>query len=76
MKYSNERNKFIQQRGINIGDVIRYRPFDVGFKRNFWMFFEQIFIKDKKGINWENIFYENIKKTSIQNSCCGKENKI
>lgn len=74
--YSNERNKFIQQRGINVGDVIRYRPFDVGFKRNFWMFFEQIFIKDKKGINWENIFYENIKKTSIKNSCCGKENKI
>lgn len=68
--YSLEKNKYIQQKGNNLGNEIRLRPFDLGFKANFMLFFEQLFKRDKKGIIWENIFYENLKKTSAQKSCC------
>ena len=73
--YSFEKKKYLAQKGNDFGNI-RFKPFDVGIKRNFMLFFEQLFTKDKKGIIWEDIFYENLKKTSIHNSCCGKENKI
>ena len=66
--YSFEKNKYIQQKGNNLGNEMGIRPFDLGFKGNFMLFFERLF--NKKGIIWENIFYENLKKTSTQKSCC------
>lgn len=68
--YSFEKNKYIQQKGNSLGNEMGIRPFDLGFKENFMLFFEQLFKKDKKGIIWENIFYENLKQTSKQKSCC------
>ena len=68
--YSFKKNKYLQQKGNGLGNEKRYRPFDLGFKKNFMLFFQKLFKRDRKGIVWEDIFYENLKKTSIEKSCC------
>ena len=75
--YSFEKNKYLQQRGVDIGNNIRYKPFDMGFKNNFFLYFNLLNNKDNKnGINWENIYYENLKNTRHKTDCCDKINKI
>ena len=68
--YSFERNKFMQQRGIDLGSDYRYRPFDVVIKKNFFLYFDQLLSKEKHSINWEEIYYENLKKTTERKTCC------
>lgn len=75
--YTFEKNKFLQQRGNNPSINYRYRPFDVGFKKNFLLFFDALrnANKEKNGINWEEIYYENLKNTHVNYNaiCCDKK---
>jgi hypothetical protein len=70
--YSFERNKYMTQKGIDLGNNYRYRPFDGGIKKNFFLFFEQLISKDKYDINWETIYYENLKNSREKKSCFDK----
>ena len=72
--YSFEKKKYLTQRGFNIGDNYRFRPFDLGIKKNFLIFFKQFFNNEKTGINWDEIFYENLKNSGEKKSCCGNKN--
>ena len=66
--FSLERNKILTQRGIILNNNFRYRPFDVGFKRNIKLFFDKM-IHKKNIIKWEEIFFENLKTNHISLNC-------
>lgn len=79
--YSSKKNKFLKKKKINNNNNynIRYRPFDIGLKKNFLLFFELLKNnnKEKRGINWEKIFYENLKniRTNSGRTFCDKKSK-
>lgn len=66
--FSLERNKILTQRGIILNNNFRYRPFDVGFKRNLNLYLDKMFHK-KNEIKWEEIFFENLKTNHISLNC-------
>ena len=68
--YSFERKLFMGQRGLDYGTNYRFKPFDLGIKKNFLLYYEQFINKDKPMINWEEIFYENLKNTKESKTCC------
>lgn len=70
--FSFEKNKYLQQKGNDYTNNFGYRPFDLGMIKNFFLFFDQFRNKDKYDINWEEIYYENLKKTHQKKSCCDK----
>jgi len=70
--YSFERKRIINQRGLDIGNNYRFRPFDLGIKKNFLLYFNQLINKEKRVINWEDIYYENLKDAREKANCCGK----
>jgi hypothetical protein len=70
--YSFERKKIINQRGLDIGNNYRFRPFDLGIKRNFLIYLKQTISKEKRGIDWEEIYYENLKDVRDKANCCEK----
>lgn len=66
-----ERNKILAQRGIIVNNNFRFRPFDVGFKRNLSFYFKKMCNKRNK-IKWEDIYFENLKTNRINLNCCDK----
>lgn len=66
--FSLERNKILTQRGIILKNNFRYRPFDVGFKRNLNLYLDKMLHK-KNIIKWEEIYFENLKTNHINLSC-------
>ena len=60
-----ERNKILAQRGITIINGSKIRPFDVGIINNVLLFLNKAFNSEKE-INWETIFYANIKTNKIK----------
>ena len=68
--YSFERKIFMNQRGLDVGNNYRFRPFDLGIKKNILLYFEQFMSKDRPNINWEEIYYENLKNTRENKNCC------
>jgi len=66
--FSLERNKILTQRGIILKNNFRYRPFDVGFKRNINLYLDKMLHK-KNIIKWEEIYFENLKTNYINLSC-------
>ena len=66
--FSLERNKILTQRGIILNNNFRYRPFDVGFKRNLNLYLDKMLHK-KNVIKWEEIFFENLKTNHISLNC-------
>lgn len=58
--FTYERNKFLSQRGMDINDDVRYKPFDIGIMSNICLYYQKVFDR-KYSINWDNIFLDNIK---------------
>ena len=52
-----EKKRFMKQ----INDDNKYRPFDLGIKDNLLLYFNQIMSEEKKDINWEEIYFDNLK---------------
>ena len=55
--YNTEKKRYIKQ-GNNEN---RNRPFDIGIKENFLLFYNQIKSEEKEDINWEDIYFDNLK---------------
>jgi len=72
--FSFEKKKIMAQRGYNFGNNYRFRPFDLGIKKNILMIFKQYMNKEKTGIKWDEIFYENLKIPEEKKRCCGNKN--
>ena len=59
-----ERNNILDERGIVIINNSKIRPFDDGIKNNFFLFFNKMFNGDRN-IDWEKIFFKNLKTNKI-----------
>ncbi len=56
-----ERNRFLEQRGIEIINNSKVRPFDLGIINNIFIYSKQMFNTGDERILWEEIYFENIK---------------
>lgn len=66
--FSLERNKILAQRGIILNNKFRYRPFDLGLKKNLNLYFDKMLHK-KNIIKWEEIYFENLRTNRISLNC-------
>lgn len=58
--FTYERNKILCQRGIQVNNDSRYRPFDAGIIANICLFIIKLFNSDYP-IRWDDIFLDNLK---------------
>jgi hypothetical protein len=58
--FTYERNKILCQRGIQVNNDARYRPFDAGIIANIFLFIIKLFNSDYP-IRWDDIFLDNLK---------------
>ena len=62
-KFNVERTKILAQRGIILNNP-KLRPFDTGFINNIILYFKKM-INSETEINWENIYFENLKSIKV-----------
>ena len=55
----------MDERGIVIINNSKIRPFDVGIKNNIFLFYNKMFNGDRN-IDWEKIFFKNLKTNKIK----------
>ena len=67
-----ERKKILAQRGIYIINNTKLRPFDIGIINNIYLYLWKM-INDKNEIDWEKIYFDNLKAKKISLSCGDKE---
>lgn len=67
-----ERNKILNERGIDVEPTYAYHPFDSGIKNNIKLLVEKLFNNNYK-INWEEIYFENLKTNNIYRNFCDNE---
>lgn len=65
LKFIEERQKILAQRGISIINNSRVRPFDMGIRQNIFIYFMKMF-RSEKTIDWELIYYENLKTKKLR----------
>lgn len=63
--FSLERKKILSQRGINVNDDIRYKPFDSGIIKNIVLYFQKM-INNKSPIKWDKIYFDNLKSNHVK----------
>ena len=61
--YNTEKKRLMK---LKMNEENSFRPFDVGIIGNFLLFFNQIINEEKKEINWEEIYYDNLKNKSLK----------
>ena len=70
--FKKERNKIFEQRGIEVQATYAFHPFDSGVVKNVKLSFKKFWNKNYK-INWDDIYFENLKTNTIQRNCCDNE---
>ena len=68
-----ERNKILNERGIDVKPTFAYNPFDKGIINNIKLFIGKYYKKNNYKINWENIYFENLKTNNIYRNFCDNE---
>ena len=63
--FSIERNKILSQRGINVNNDIRYKPFDAGVIKNITLYFKKMF-DNNYSIKWDKIYFDNLKSNHVK----------
>jgi hypothetical protein len=67
-----ERNKILNERGIEVKPTYAYHPFDSGIINNVKLFVNKMF-NNKNRINWEEKYFENLKTNNIYKNFCDNE---
>ena len=70
--FRKERIKILELRGIEVQSSYAFHPFDSGVTKNVKFCFNK-FWDDKYKINWDDIFFENLKTNNIYRNCCDNE---
>ena len=70
--FRKERNKILELRGIDVESTYAFHPFDSGVNKNFTLCLNK-FMDEKYKINWDEIFFENLKTNTIYRNCCDNE---
>lgn len=70
--FKKERNKIIEQRGIEIESTYAFHPFDSGIIKNINLCVKKYW-DDNYKINWDEIYFENLKTNTIYRNCCDNE---
>lgn len=67
-----ERQKILNERGIDVKPSYSFHPFDCGLIKNVKFYMNKL-IKKKYKINWEEIFFDNLKTNEVHCNCCDNE---
>jgi hypothetical protein len=67
-----ERNKILNERGIDVEPTYAYHPFDSGLYNNIKLLINKLMDQNYK-INWEDIYFENLKTNNIYRNFCDNE---
>ena len=67
-----ERNKILNERGIEVKPTYVYHPFDCGIIKNVKLLVDKNFNNNYK-INWEDIYFENLETNNIYRNFCDNE---
>ena len=70
--FKDERNKILNERGIEVEPTFAYHPFDSGIINNLKLLISKLF-KNNYKINWEEIYFENLKTNNIYRNFCDNE---
>ena len=70
--FRKERNKILELRGIEVQSSYTFHPFDSGLIKNVKLCLNK-FWNDNYKINWEDIYFENIKTNNIYRNFCDNE---
>ena len=71
--FKEERNKILNERGIDIEPTFEFNPFDSGMANNIKLLFGKLRKNNKHKINWEEIYFENLKTNNIYRNFCDNE---
>ena len=67
-----ERIKILNERGIDVQPTYAYHPFDSGLYNNIKLLINKLMDHNYK-INWEDIYFENLKTNNIYKNFCDNE---
>ena len=70
--FRKERNKIFELRGIEVQSSYSFHPFDSGIVKNVKLCINK-FWNDSYKINWEDIYFENIKTNNVYRNFCDNE---
>ena len=70
--FRKERNKIFELRGIEVQSSYSFHPFDSGIVKNVKLCINK-FWNDNHKINWEDIYFENIKTNNVYRNFCDNE---
>lgn len=70
--FRKERSKILELRDIEVQSTYAFHPFDSGVVKNVKLCFNK-FMDGKYKINWDDIYFENLKTNTIYRNCCDNE---
>lgn len=70
--FKNERKKLLIERGIDVEPTFAFNPFDCGIEKNIKLLLGKLYENSNK-INWEDIYFENLKTNNIYRNFCDNE---
>ena len=70
--FRKERKKILELRDIEVQDTYAYHPFDSGLSKNVKLCLNK-FWNDNYKINWDDIYFENLKTNDVYRNFCDNE---
>ena len=70
--FRKERTKILDLRGIEVQSTYTFHPFDSGTTKNVKLCLNK-FWNDNNKINWEEIYFDNLKTNKVYRNCCDNE---
>ena len=71
--FKEERKKILEGKGIDVEPTFAFNPFDSGIVNNIKLLFGKLSKNNKNKINWEDIYFENLKTNNIYRNFCDNE---